>query len=51
MKEIIEILSASLAPITAIVALGIAYRQYRLEQLKFRRELYERRIAVWLTAL
>ena len=47
MKEIIELLSASLAPITAIVALGIAYRQYRLEQLKFRRELYEKRLAVY----
>ncbi|MEK7781210.1 MAG: hypothetical protein AAB370_06895 [Verrucomicrobiota bacterium] len=47
MKEIIELLSASLAPITAIVALSIAYRQYRLEQLKFRRELYEKRLAIY----
>jgi len=31
-KEIVEILSAALAPITAVVALGIAYRQYRLER-------------------
>ena len=47
MKEIIEILSAALAPITAIVALTIAYRQYRLEQVKFRHELYEKRLAIY----
>ena len=46
-KDIIELLSAALAPITAIVALGIAYRQYRLEQTKFRHELYERRLAIF----
>ena len=47
MKEIIELLSAALAPITAIVALGIAYRQYRLERIKFRHELYEKRLAIF----
>jgi hypothetical protein len=47
MKEIIELLSAALAPITAIVALGIAYRQYRLEKIKFRHELYEKRLAIF----
>jgi hypothetical protein len=46
-KEIIELLSAALAPITAIVALGIAYRQYRLEKIKFRHELYEKRLAIF----
>jgi hypothetical protein len=46
-KEIIQILSAALAPITAIVALGIAYRQYRLERIKFRHELYEKRLAIF----
>ncbi len=47
MKTIIELLSAALAPITAIVALGIAYRQYRLEQTKSRHELYEKRLAIF----
>ena len=47
MKEIIELLSASLAPITAIVALTITYRQYRLERVKFRHELYEKRLAIY----
>lgn len=47
MKEIIGLLSAALAPITAIVALSIAYRQYRLEQVKFRHELYEKRLAIF----
>jgi hypothetical protein len=47
MKAIVELLSAALAPITAIVALGIAYRQYRLEKIKFRHELYEKRLAIY----
>lgn len=47
LKEIIQLLSAALAPITAIIALGIAYRQYRLEQVKFRHELYEKRLAIF----
>ena len=51
MKEIIELLSAALAPITAIVALGIAYRQYRLEKVKFRHELYEKRLAVFSSTM
>jgi hypothetical protein len=43
----VTVLSAALAPITAIVALGIAYRQYRLERIKFRHELYEKRLAIF----
>lgn len=46
-KDTIQILSASLAPITAIVALSIAYRQHRLDALKFRHLLYERRLAIF----
>jgi hypothetical protein len=46
-KDAIQILSAALAPITAVVALGIAYRQYRLERIKFRHELYEKRLAIF----
>lgn len=51
MKEIIQLLSAALAPITAIVALSIAYSQYRLEKAKFRRDLYERRLTIFNSTL
>ena len=51
MKDIITLLSAALAPITAVVALGIAYRQYRLEHIKLRQTLYERRLAIFNTAM
>src|SRR5436190_14177129 len=50
-KEIIQILSASLAPVTAIVALGIAYKQHRLESVKFRHQLYERRLAIFTSTM
>jgi len=47
MKEISTLLSAALAPITAVVAFGIAYRQHRLERTKLRQTLYERRLAIF----
>jgi hypothetical protein len=50
-KDIITLLSAALAPITAVVALGIAYRQYRLEHIKLRQTLYERRLAIFNSAM
>ena len=50
-REIITLLSAALAPITAVVALGIAYRQYRLEHAKLRQTLYDRRLAVFNSAM
>lgn len=50
-KEVIQILSAALAPITAIVALGIAYRQHRLESVKFRHQLYEQRLAIFTSTM
>jgi len=50
-KDIITLLSAALAPITAVVALGIAYRQYRLEHVKLRQTLYERRLGIFNSAM
>src|SRR5437868_5406871 len=47
MKEVIQILSASLAPITAIVAIVIAWRQHSLEKAKFRHLLYDKRYAIF----
>jgi hypothetical protein len=46
-KDIVQILSAALAPITAIVAISLAWRQHRLESVKFRHQLYERRLAIF----
>lgn len=50
-KHAIELSAAALAPVTAIIALSIAYRQYRLEKLKLRRELYERRLAIYSSTM
>jgi hypothetical protein len=46
-KETVQILSAALAPTTAIVAVSLAFSQYRLERAKFRHQLYERRLAIY----
>jgi hypothetical protein len=47
MEKVLQILSASLAPITAISAIIIAWRQHTLEKSKFRQLLYEKRYAVF----
>lgn len=51
LKHAIDLSAAALAPITAIVALSITYRQYRLEKLKVRRELYERRFEIYTSTM
>jgi hypothetical protein len=46
-KDILNSFAAALAPTTAVATIYIAYRQYRLEQLKLKRELYEKRLAIF----
>lgn len=46
-KEILDCFAAALAPITAVATIYIAFRQYHLERLKERRELYEKRLAIF----
>lgn len=41
------VLSGLLTPLIAITTAYIAYQQYRLSQLQFRHELYERRLRVY----
>ena len=43
----IDILSGLLTPVIAIIAVYIAYQQYRIQHLKFRHETYERRLGVY----
>jgi hypothetical protein len=50
-KDIAMVLSAALAPITAIVALSLAYAQHRLEKVKVRQQLYERRLAIFSSTM
>lgn len=44
--QIITILSGILTPIIAIIAVHIAYQQYKVNSLRFRWNLYDRRLAV-----
>jgi hypothetical protein len=46
-KKLIEILAATLAPVTAILAILIAWRQVRLERLRWRHAMYEKRLALF----
>lgn len=43
----VEVLSALLTPAIALIALFIAYQQYRVNQFRLRHELYERRLRVY----
>ena len=43
----IDVLSALLVPIIAVVGVFIAYQQYRINQQRLRHETYERRLAVY----
>jgi len=45
----IEIVSALLVPIIAIVGVYIAYQQFRINEQRLRHETYERRLAVYKT--
>ena len=46
-KVIIEILSAALTPVIAIVAVYIAFQQWKINKSRFNHELYGRRIIVF----
>ena len=46
-KEIVDILSALLTPLIAIVAIFIAYRQYKVNRSRLNHELYVRRLEVF----
>lgn len=46
-KTLIDILSALLTPLIAIIATYIAYQQYRTNKLQLQNELYERRLEIY----
>jgi len=48
---VVNLLSAALTPIIAIIAVYIAYQQWKTNKLKVRYELYERRLAVFNAAM
>ena len=45
--NIIDILSALLVPVIAIVGIVIAYQQYKINQQRLKHELYERRLIIF----
>jgi hypothetical protein len=47
LKEVLSLLSGTLTPLIAIIAIYIAIQQFRLEAIKFRLETYERRLAIF----
>jgi hypothetical protein len=49
-KDYVDIFSALLTPLIAIITTYIAVQQYRRERAKFRHELYDRRMAVYKAA-
>ena len=46
-KELIDIFSALLTPVIAIILVYIAYQQYQTNRVRLKHELYERRVAVF----
>lgn len=46
-KTVIEILSAALTPVIAVIAIYIAYQQFRINRSRLAHGLYERRLAVF----
>jgi hypothetical protein len=46
-KAYVDLFSACLTPLIAIIATYIAYQQYRANQLKIRHDLYDRRLQVY----
>lgn len=48
-KNWIEILSALLTPVIAVIAVYVAWQQYKINKLRLRHELYERRLRVHKT--
>jgi len=46
-KQLVEVFSAALTPLIAIVAIYIAYQQFQTNRSKLRHDLYEKRIKVY----
>ena len=46
-KEIVDVCSALLTPLIAVITTYIAYQQYRVSELTLKKELYERRIKIY----
>jgi hypothetical protein len=44
--DVIDALSAALTPVTAIIAMWVAVRQYKLQRTQTRLQLYERRLSL-----
>jgi hypothetical protein len=49
-KDYVDLFSALLTPLIAIITTYIAIQQYRNERAKFRHELYDRRMAIFKAA-
>jgi hypothetical protein len=45
-KEVVDVLSAAVAPVTACIAAYIAYQQWLINRTKLRLDLYDRRVTV-----
>jgi hypothetical protein len=45
-KEVVDVLSAAVAPVTACIVAYVAYQQWQINRTRLRLELYERRVAV-----
>jgi hypothetical protein len=46
-RDVISFLSAALTPLLGVIAVYIAYQQYRTNELRLRHDLYERRLRVY----
>jgi hypothetical protein len=46
-QGVIDLLSAALAPVTAVVATWVAVRQYQVQRIQARLQMYERRLTLY----